>query len=96
VQKGKMTPLHCLLFWFVIKNVAPCGQRRNLADPMDMCLTNLLDCCEKINLPAVLISHIVRIANISKDHDIGYGFLLTSVFEGAWDSFEKESGFLGQ
>jgi len=48
---------------------------------MDMCFTNLLDCGEKINLPANVISHIARIANTSKDHDIWYGFLLASVFE---------------
>ena len=28
-----------------------------------------------------MISHIGRIAKTSKDHDMGYGFLLTSVFE---------------
>jgi len=48
---------------------------------MDMCYTDLLDQGEQINLPAIMISHIVRIANTSKDHDMGYGFLLTSVFK---------------
>ena len=48
---------------------------------MAMCYTDLLDRGEKINLPAIMISHIGRIANTSKDHDMGYGFLLTSVFE---------------
>ena len=46
-----------------------------------MCFTDLLDHCEKINLPAIMISHVVRIANTSKDHDMGYGFLLTLVFD---------------
>jgi len=46
-----------------------------------MCFTDLLDRGEKINLPTIMISHIARIANTSKDHDMGYGFLLTSVFE---------------
>jgi len=76
-----MTLLHRLLFWFVTKNVVPRGKGHNLADPMDMCFTDLLDRGEKINLPAIMISHIIRIANTSKDHDMGYGFLLTSVFE---------------
>jgi len=81
VRKGEMLPLHRLLFWFVIKNVIPRGQGCNLADPMDMCLTDLLDWGEKINLPAIMIYYIARIANTSKDHDMRYGFLLTSVFE---------------
>ena len=59
----------------------PRGQGRNLADPMDMCYTDLLDQGEKINLLVIMISYIGRIANTSKDHDIGYGFLLTSMFE---------------
>jgi len=37
VKKGEMTPMHRLLFWFIIKNVIPRGQDRNLADAMDMC-----------------------------------------------------------
>ena len=37
VRKGKMMPLHRLLFWFAIKNIVPRGQGHNLADPMNMC-----------------------------------------------------------
>ena len=81
VRKGEMVPLHRLLFWFIIKNVIPWGQGQNLADPMDMCLTDLLDRGEKINLPAIMINHFRRIANTSKNHDMDYGLLLTSVFE---------------
>jgi len=47
VRKRETTPLHQLLFWFVIKDVVHRGQGRNLADPMDMCL---LDSGEKLNL----------------------------------------------
>jgi len=81
VRKGEMLPLHTLLFWFVIKNVIPRGQGRNLANPMDICLTDLLDRGEKIILPMIMIHHITCIANTSKDHNMGYGFRLTSVFE---------------
>ena len=81
VKKGGITPLYRLLFWFIIKNVIPRGQGRNLVDPMDMCYTDLLDQGEQINLPAIMISHIARIANTSKDHDLGYGFFLTSMVE---------------
>jgi len=81
VRKGEMHPLHWLLFWFVIKNVIPQGHERNLVDSMDMYLTELLDRGEPINLPAIMISNIGSIANTPRSHDLGYGFLLTSVFE---------------
>ena len=93
VRKGEMMPLYRLLFWFVIKNVTPWGQGRNLVDPMDMCYADLLDQGEQINLPAIMISHIARIANTSKSHDIGYGFLLTSIFETLGIPLQKRVGF---
>jgi len=43
VRNREMMHLHRLLFWFVIKNVIPRGQGRNLVEPMDMCYTDLLD-----------------------------------------------------
>ena len=88
-----MMPLHRLLFWFVIKNIFPRGKGRNLADPMDMCYTDLLDQGEQIKLPTIMISHIGRIANMTKDHDMGYGFLLNSVFEKLGISLQKRVGF---
>ena len=93
VRKGAMTLLRRLLFWFVIKNVVPRGQGRNLAHPMDMCFTDPLDRCEKINLPKIIISHIARITNTSKDHDMWYGFLLTSVFEELGIPLQNKVGF---
>jgi len=36
---------------------------------------------EQINLPAIMIKHIARIANTTREHDLGYGFLLTQVFK---------------
>jgi len=48
---------------------------------MAMCYADLLDRGEQINLPAIMISHIGRIANTTKVHDMGYWFLLTSVLE---------------
>jgi len=93
VRKGEMMPLHRLLFWFVIKSVIPRGQGHNLADPIDMCYTDLLDRGEQIDLPAIMISHIVSITNTSKSHDIGYGFLVTSVFETLGIPLQKRVGF---
>ena len=48
---------------------------------MDQCFTDLMDRGEQINLPAIMIRHIARIANTTREHDLGYGFLLTRVFE---------------
>jgi len=56
-------------------------QGRNQADAMDQCLTDLMDKGEQINLRAFIISHIAQIANTPRVHDLGYGFLLTRVFE---------------
>jgi len=78
VKKGDMLPLHQLMFWFLIKNIIPLGQGRNQADAMDQCLT---DRGEQINLQALMIKHIARIANTTRAHDLEYGFLLTWVFE---------------
>jgi len=60
---------------------------------MDMCFTDLLDRGEKIILPAIMISHITRIANTSTDHDIWYRFVLTSVFEELGIPLQKKVGF---
>jgi len=81
VKKGDMQPLHQLLFWFVIKNIIPRAQERNQEDAMDQCLTDLMDRGEQINLAAFMINHIMRIATTPRAHDLGYGFLLTRVFE---------------
>ena len=78
VKKGDMLPLH---FSFVIKNVIPQGQGRNQADAMDQCFVDLMDRGEPINLPAIMIRFIGRIATTTRGHDLGYGFLLTVVFE---------------
>ena len=48
---------------------------------MDQCLIDLMDRVEQINLPAFMINHIMRIATTRRAHDLGYGFLLTRVFE---------------
>jgi len=69
------------MFWFLIKNIIPRGQGCNQIDAMDQCLTDLMDKGEQINLPTFMIKHIARIANTTRAHDLGYGFLLTRVFE---------------
>jgi len=92
VKKWEMTPCHRLLFWFIIKNIIPRGQGCNLTNAMDQCLTDLLDRGEQINLLTIMISHISRIANMAREHDLGYGVLLTSVFEHFRISLQKKVG----
>ena len=81
VKKEDMQPLHQLLFWFIIKNIISRAQGRNQTDTTDQCLINLMDRGEQINLSGFMINHIMRIATIPRAHDLGYGFLLTRVFE---------------
>jgi len=81
VKKGDMLPLHQLLFWLIIKNVIPRCQARNQADAMDQCFVDLMNRGELINLPAIMIHHIGRIATTTRGYNLGYGFLLTLVFE---------------
>jgi len=40
-----------------------------------------MDRGEQINLPTLMIKHIARITNATRAHYLGYGFLLTWVFE---------------
>jgi len=39
-----------------------------------------------------MIRHIARIANTAREHDLGYGFLLTLVFEHFGVAFQKTMG----
>ena len=47
---------------------------------------------EQINLPAIMIRHIARITNTTREHDLGYGFLLTRVFEYFGVDLKKKVG----
>jgi len=87
-----MSSLHQLIFWFVIKNSIPKGQGHNIADTMDQCFIDLIDREEQINLPAIMIRHIAQIGNTSREHDLGYGFLLTRVFEHFVVKLQKKVG----
>ena len=92
MKKEDMTSLHQLLLWFIIKNVILRGQGRNLADVMDQCFIDLMDQKEQINLPAIMIRHIARIINTTREHDLGYDFLLTHVFEHFGVDVKKKLG----
>jgi len=81
VKKGDMQSLHQLIFWFIIKNIISRAQGPHQADAMDQCLTDLMDRGAQINLPAFMINHIALIATTPGANGLGYGFLLTRVFE---------------
>ena len=55
-------------------------------------LIDLVDRGEQVNLPAIMIRYIARIANTTREHDLGYGFLLTLVFEHFGVSLQKDIG----
>jgi len=59
---------------------------------MDKCFIDLMDWEEQINLPAIMIRHIARIANTTREHDLRYGFLLTRVFEHFGVALKKKIG----
>jgi len=59
---------------------------------MDQCLIDLMDKGQQINLPAFMINHIMRIATTRRAHDLGYGFLLTKVFEHFGVELRKKVG----
>jgi len=63
-----------------------------MANAMDQCFIDLIDRDEQINLPAIMIRHIARITNTSREHDLGYDFLLTRVFESFGGQVAEESG----
>jgi len=51
-----------------------------------------MDKGEQINLPTIIIRHIARIANTTREHDLGYGFLLALVFEHFWVVLQNKIG----
>ena len=59
---------------------------------MDQCFIGLLNREEQINLPTIMICDIARIANTTWEHDLGYGFLLTLVFEHFGMVLQKKMG----
>jgi len=52
----------------------------------------LIDQEEQINLPAIMIHHIICIANTAREHDLGYGFLLIRALESFGVKLQKKVG----
>ena len=63
-----------------------------MADVVDQCFIDLIDREKKINFSAIMICHIAKIANTFRKHDLGYGFLLTRVFEHFGVKLQKKVG----
>jgi len=59
---------------------------------MHQCFIDLLDRGEQINLPAIMIRHIARIVNTTREHNLEYGFLLTLFFEHFGVVLQKKMG----
>ena len=51
-----------------------------------------MDRGEQINLPTIMIRHIARIANTTREHDLRYELLLTRVLEYFGVEFQKKVG----
>jgi len=45
-----------------------------------------------MNLPTIMICHIARTANTTQKHDLGYGFVVTLVFEHFGVVLQKKMG----
>ena len=56
---------------------------------------DLMDRGEPINLPAIMIRHIGRIATTTRGDDLGYAFLLTLVFERCGVELQNKVGGSG-
>jgi len=63
-----------------------------MADAMDQRFINLIDREEQINLPAIMNCYIARIVDTSREHNLGYGFLLTRVFKHFGVKLQKKVG----
>jgi len=51
-----------------------------------------MDRGEQLNHPAIMIRHIACIVNTTREYDLGYGFLLTRVFEHFGVELQKKVG----
>ncbi|KAG5628083.1 hypothetical protein H5410_013301 [Solanum commersonii] len=81
VLKGKMAPVHKLLFELVHKGVLPRGHRRHIASFHDMGIANALERKEPVDWPSLMIKHMARISDPQPgSHQLAFGNLLMRVF----------------
>lgn len=78
VHKKVLLPEYQLLFELVNKVLLPHSERRSIATKSDLVLMEALDEFVPINLPAIMIEHMQKMANFKGgNHGLLYGFLLT-------------------
>lgn len=82
VLKGEMGSDHKLLFKLVNKCLLPRTERRHETSYKDLGVMDMIDTCQKVNLPLLMIKHMTRVITPKKDvHGLAYVFFLTKVFE---------------
>ncbi|XP_070010612.1 uncharacterized protein [Nicotiana sylvestris] len=82
VHKKVLLPEYQLLFELVNKVLLPRSKRQSIATKFDLVLMEALDEFVPINLPAIMIYHMQKVANFKGgNHGLPYGFLLTQVFK---------------
>lgn len=80
--KKQMQPLYQLIFELVNKVILPRAERRSSASLTDLFMIEALVSFKPINLPRIMIEPIVEIYEFKDSiHALGYGFLLTRVFD---------------
>ncbi|XP_070057194.1 uncharacterized protein [Nicotiana tomentosiformis] len=82
VHEKALLPVYQLLFELVNKVLLPRAERRSITSRSDLYLMEALDEFCSINLPAIMIEHIQKVAAFKYgNHGLPYGFLLTRVFK---------------
>ncbi|XP_009777582.1 uncharacterized protein [Nicotiana sylvestris] len=82
VHKKALLPEYQLLFELINKVFLPRPERRSIASKSDLVLIEALDEFVPINMQAIMIEHMQKVANFKGgNYGLPYGFLLTRVFK---------------
>ncbi|XP_070031899.1 uncharacterized protein [Nicotiana tomentosiformis] len=82
VHKKALLPVYQLLFELVNKVLLSHAERRSITSRSDLYLMEALDEFRSINLLAIMIEHMQKVASFKDgNHGLPYGFLLTRVFK---------------
>lgn len=80
--KKQMKPLYQLVFALVNKVILPRAERHSFAALADLYPMEGLVNFSPVNLSCIMIEHITKICDLKgSSHGLGYGFLLTRVFD---------------
>ena len=84
IHLKELSTLHKTLLMMVFRMILPRDHRRTEATFMDMVVMELLLQKKQVNLPALMLQHIYRVActeDQKSKHALGYGYWLGKVFE---------------